>query len=205
MNENILWDKKISTDEVKNVLKDENNQQFIYFASTILSRSNNAKKIFSEYIDKVVFCKNWNKIKHRMRQNKWNDKNIDFWDEIYKVVKKAIDPSLLKKTKGALKPIKPKIKKMGDSIRDARKKAKLTQKELAMKTKLSQQTISSLEKGRLNFSFETLIKVLDALNLQIALVPLEHKNDYSTEINDHEKYKVIEYTSSDLYEWRKFS
>jgi len=178
MNENILWDKKISAYEAKNILKDENNQKFIYLASTILSRTNDVKNVFSDYLDKILFCRNWNRIKNRMRKNKWNDRNIDFWNEIYKVVRKTIKPSLLKISKHGTKPVKPKVKKIGDSLRDARKRAKLTQKELSAQTNLSQQTISALEKGRVNFSFETLIKILDTLNLQIALIPLERKGEY---------------------------
>jgi len=178
MNENILWDKKISTYEAKNILKDENNQKFIYLASTILSRTNDVKNVFSDYLDKILFCRNWNRIKNRMRKNRWNDRNIAFWDEIYKVIRKTIKPSLLKISKHGTEPIKPKVKKIGASLRDARKRAKLTQKELSAQTNLSQQTISALEKGRVNFSFETLIKILDTLNLQIALIPLERKGEY---------------------------
>lgn len=96
MNENIFWDKKINKNEAKKILKDEANTKFIYIAATILSRTNNAKEVFSDYLDKTIFCRNWNRIKQRMRKDKWNDRNIDLWDEIYRVIKKDIEPSKLK-------------------------------------------------------------------------------------------------------------
>lgn len=199
MNENILWDKKITKDEAKKILSDEKNQKFIYLASTILSRTNDAKKIFIEYLDKILFCKNWNRIKRRMRKNKWNDQNIDFWDEVYTVVKKDVEPTLLKTTIKKV-PITPKIKKIGDSIRDFREKADLTQKELASKTKLSQQTISSLERGHLNFSFETLIKILNALNLRISI---ESRGEFPTGTNTRDGY-IVKHEGAAEYEWRSF-
>ena len=78
MKENILWDKKISIEELKNILRDESNHRFIYCAALLLSRTNNRKEVFANYLDKVIFWKNWRKIKREMRKNKWTDKRIYF-------------------------------------------------------------------------------------------------------------------------------
>lgn len=199
--ENIFWDKKINIEEAKKILKDEKHPKFIYLASTVLLRTNDAKKVFSDYIEKIVFCRNWNKIKRRMRKNKWNDRNIDFWDEIYNVTKEGIEPERLKGSQGEKAPVTPQIKKLGDILREARKEAKLTQKVLAKKTKLSQQTISSLEKGYLNFSFETLTKILEVLNLQIFVEP---KDGYSAGTNEHGE-NVVKYRGAGTHEWQMFS
>ena len=204
MNENIFWDRKINEKEAKNILKDEKNRKFIYLAATILSRTNDAKKVFSDYIGKVIFCKNWKRIKKRMRKNEWNDENIDFWDEIYKVVKRSLDPAALRSSEREEKVINPKTKKIGDSLKDIRKKAGLTQKRLASLTRLSQQTVSSLERGHLNFSFETLIKILDVLNCQIAI---ERKGEHPTDINEHGEYEVMDKSESadtSMYPWQMF-
>jgi len=91
MKENIFWDKKVNKEEVKKILKNESHKRFIYFASLLLSRTNDIKTIFSEYLDKVIFCNNWIKIKRQMRKDKWNNVKINFWDEVYKVAKKKVD------------------------------------------------------------------------------------------------------------------
>lgn len=199
--ENIFWDKKFDIDEAKKILKDEKHPKFIYLASIVLLRTNDSKKVFSDYLNKIIFCRNWNKIKRRMRKDKWNDRNIDFWDEIYGVIKKSIDPRILKTSKTKEISMVPQIRKLGDILREARKKAKLTQKALAKKTKLSQQTISSLEKGYLNFSFETLTKMLEVLNLQISIGP---KDEHTAGINEQGEY-TVKYKSAGVHEWQTFS
>jgi len=133
--ENIFWDKKIDISEAKKILKDEKHPRFVYLISTVLSRTNDAKKVFSDYVDKTLFCRNWTKIKRRMRKNKWDDRSIDFWDEVYNVIKKHIDPNMLKFAKTEKVSITPQIKKLGDILKEARKKAEITQKELSKKTK----------------------------------------------------------------------
>src|SRR4030042_108946 len=87
-NTTIFWDKKINTEEVKKILKDELNPRFIEFASLLLARTNKPKKVFTNYLSQEAFVRNWAKIKLRMRENKWNNTRIIFWDEIYRVVRK---------------------------------------------------------------------------------------------------------------------
>ncbi len=168
-NTTIFWDKKINTEEAKNILKDEHNSRFIEFASLLLARSNNPKKIFADCLSKELFVKNWINIKRRMRDNKWNDSRIIFWDEIYKVVRKSIHIEGLREHKVRPLDIDPEIKIICDKIKDYRKKIGLTQIELAKKTGLSQQSISFMEQGYINISLRTLKKIADALNLKIVL------------------------------------
>ncbi len=165
----IFWDKKINTEEAKKILKDENHSRFIEFASLLLARSNNPKKIFADYLSKELFVRNWLKIKRRMRDNKWNDRRIIFWDEIYKVVRKSIHIEGLREYKARPLDIDPEIKIICDKIKDYRKKTGLTQIELAKKTGLSQQSISFMEQGYINISLRTLKKIADALDLRIVL------------------------------------
>ncbi|MDO8488851.1 MAG: hypothetical protein Q7S42_01895, partial [Candidatus Omnitrophota bacterium] len=81
-----FWDKNTSIEEVKKILKDEFNPRFIEFSSLLLARANKPKNVFSKYLSKEIFANNWVKIKRRMKQNKWNNARIIFWNEIYKVV-----------------------------------------------------------------------------------------------------------------------
>ena len=96
MKENMFWDKNMSTKEIKSILRDESHTRFIDFASLLLSRTGKIREVFRDYLDKVTFCKNWRKIKKRMRSDKWNDPRISFCEEVYRVVLQKIDKNELR-------------------------------------------------------------------------------------------------------------
>ena len=168
-NTTIFWDKTINTEEAKKILKDELSPRFIEFASLLLTRTNKPKKVFSNYLTQEVFAKNWAKIKRRMRENRWNDTRIIFWDEIYRAVRKNKDIKGGRELKERPLHVDPEIKKICDQIKDTRQKNGLTQIGLAKKSGLSQQSISFVEQGYINISLRTLKKITDALNLKIVL------------------------------------
>jgi len=185
MGGDVFWDKNISMKEVKEILKDDSNKKFIGIAAVLLSRKNEPKEVFSEYIDKITFCRNWRFIKKRMRENTWNDNRIIFWDEIYKVVVKNIDKEKLKIKKSPRKIIEGAVPQIGKRIKKERQKSGQTQKEVSKETGLSQQTISAIEKGSLNFSVKTLLKITEAFNLEITFNPKEAKNIANPETETH--------------------
>jgi DNA-binding XRE family transcriptional regulator len=165
----VFWDKKINTEEAKKILKDELNPRFIELSSLLLARTNKPKKVFNNYLSQEAFVRNWLKIKLRMRENKWNDRRIIFWGEIYRVVKKNINIRGFRESKERPLRVDPEIKIICDQIRDTRQKSGLTQTALAKKAGLSQQSISFVEQGYVNISLRTLKKITDALNLKIVL------------------------------------
>lgn len=184
MSDNIsfYWDKNSTKEEAGNILKDESNPRFVEFASLLLARTNKPKSVFSNYLSKELFINNWAKIKRRMRENKWNDRRIIFWDEIYKAVRKDSSVKVYRKLKERPLDIDPEIQIICDQIKDNRKKSGLTQTELAGKAKLSQQTISFVEQGYINVSLKTLKKIANALNLRLLLVSKGEPEDSSTKV-----------------------
>ncbi|MFH1645007.1 MAG: helix-turn-helix transcriptional regulator [Candidatus Omnitrophota bacterium] len=164
MRENIFWDKRISRDKIKDILKDGENPRFVEFAALLLSRTNLPKMVFENYLEKEVFCKNWRRIKLQMRKDKWKDERIIFWDEIYKVLREKIKIEVSPEKREA---VSPEIKAVGEQIRLARKSKGLTQAELSKESGLSQQLISYIENGYLNISFETLMKIVEVLDIEI--------------------------------------
>ena len=165
----IFWDKKINTEEAKKILKDELNPRFIEYASLLLARTNKPKTVFNTYLNQEAFVNNWAKIKRRMRENKWNDRRIIFWNEIYRTVKKHGNIKGFREFKERPLRVDPEIKIICDQIKSTRQKNGLTQIELAKKSGLSQQSISFVEQGYVNISLRTLKKITDALNLKIVL------------------------------------
>lgn len=171
----IIWDRNFSKEEVARVLKNENDQRFVEFAALLLSRTNQPKTVFAEYLSKAAFCNNWRRIRLRMRKNKWNDSRIMFWDEIYRVVRPTLDKAELKKEPARYLSVDQDIKQLCEQIRQARKKQGLTQTDLARKAGQSQQSISFVERGYVNVSLRTFKKVTDALGLKIGLSQKEDK------------------------------
>ena len=170
-----FWDINITKKELKKVLKDKSNPKFSSMAALLLSRSNNPSIIFKDYIDKIVFVSNWQKIKRKMRLDNWNDQRILFWDQIYKTLLETIDKDKIKRGTQRLKNTDVDMQRISAEIKDFRKKKGVTQVKLAEMSGLSQQTISFLERGYLNISLRTFKKIADALELSIELL----ERDYS--------------------------
>jgi DNA-binding XRE family transcriptional regulator len=168
-NSAIFWDKKTGKEEIVKILKNSSHPRFIEFAALLLSRSNDPKEVFADYLSKGLFAANWLSIKRKMRLNKWNDARIIFWDEIYKVLTKEDEFKQTRRRKARPLDIDPEINNICARIKEIRIKQGLTQKQLALKTGLSQQSISFAEQGYVNISLRTLKKIADSLNLKIFL------------------------------------
>lgn len=173
MTENIFWDKKIRPREVARILKDDSHPRFIELAALLLSRTNEPHEVFTNYLGKVLFCRNWRRIKRAMRQNKWSDNRIIFWNEVRDVLSCRMDKKELERGKERPLVADENSQKIGEIVRETRKRLGWTQKDLASKAGLSQQIISFVEKGILNFSLRTLSKILNALKLRISIVSKE--------------------------------
>lgn len=59
----------------------------------------------------------------------------------------------------------------GVAIRDLRKSKRLTQLELAKRANVSKKWISDVELGRSSLRFTTVLKLLDALDVDVTLQP----------------------------------
>lgn len=164
-----LWDRKISVGRSKKILSDFSNKESVLLASLLLARKNEPKEVFKEYLDPMIFCQQWPVIKKRMRQDKWNEPRIIFWQAIYeklteKYQKRGI---LVKKAAKKVKDIF--LVEIGNKIITLRKENGLSQKKLAKRLNVSQQLISRIESGNENVSISTLRNILSALNRNIKI------------------------------------
>lgn len=165
-----LWDVKISTSEARGILKRSDDKRFILIASLLLARKADPKEVFKEYIDPVLFCKNWQKIKKRMSQDKWGNPRIVFWQAIYERLleryrKKGIQ-IVRDREKGPKDPV---CEAIGGEIRRVRRELGLSQEELGQKAGVSQQLISRIEKGKENISLIMLKKISGALGRKVEI------------------------------------
>ena len=173
METNWLWDKDVTDEQAKAVLADSNHPKFIAYAALLLSRTNSAKDVFRDFITRERFFINWTSIKRQMRKDSWNDPRIDYWQAIYDTLKEenpelkqlkvsSIESAILKKPESSIS------KDIGDKIKVLREQSGLTQKDLAMRLRISQQIISRIESGRQNVSVETLDNICTALGVKVA-------------------------------------
>lgn len=77
----------------------------------------------------------------------------------------------------------PAVDSLADRLKELRRKAGLTQMELARKAKVSQQTISNIERGRVR-SARDLVKIAKALNITADYLAGAENNDFVREIYD---------------------
>jgi DNA-binding XRE family transcriptional regulator len=169
MRKDWLWDRKISIAKVKDILKDPDNPRFVEFVALLLSRKNTPKEVFDVYIEPLVFCRNWHKIKRQMRKDKWNNPRIEFWQQVYGVLldKYKKEGVVIKEAKkGRIDSL---CKHIGNEIRKIRKQKGLSQVKLAKKIGISQQIISRIERGDENISIATLKRITDALEVKVNL------------------------------------
>jgi DNA-binding XRE family transcriptional regulator len=167
MNSAWLWDTKITEAKAKRILKDPGSKKFIAIAAVLLSRKNMPKEVFKKYIDPLVFCEHWASIKRRMRQDKWNDSRIIFWQAIYEHLAEKYRKEGIKFRKEVIRITEPLCREAGKKMKEVRKSIGLSQKELAKRAKISQQLISRIEKGGENVSMITLANIAAALNRKV--------------------------------------
>jgi DNA-binding XRE family transcriptional regulator len=159
----------MSLSAAKAILRDPGHRRFYVLAALLLARNNEPAGVFREYLKPLVFCEQWPRIKKSMREDKWNDPRIVFWQAIYeklldKYRKKGI---ALRKDLRVVKD--PLCAKTGKLVRDTRKSQGLSQKDLAKRLGISQQVISRVEKGRENVSLATLANITRALGVKVEI------------------------------------
>lgn len=169
-----LWDRKITLRQAKYILSNPSNEKFIHLVALLLSRKNDPKEVFSQYLNPREFCRHWPRIKKTMRKNQWNNPRIDFWQAIYQKLLEKYHwkgISLIKKVEK--KPLDEVCKIIGENIKKLRKQKNLNQVQLAKRLNVSQQLISRIEQGRENLSIISLKNIVNALDrkVEIKFVP----------------------------------
>jgi len=163
-----LWDRKISISEARKILKNPNNKRFILIASLFLARKNNIQEVFRE-LDPPIFCKHWAEIKKAMKQDKWTESRVIFWQAVYEATRDRYRKKGVKFRKDTSVVRDAACEIIGKEIRRIRKEKGLSQKGLSQKTGISQQLISRIEKGRENISLITLKRISMAFAKKVAI------------------------------------
>lgn len=165
-----LWDKKISERQAAKILSNAAHPEFVSLSSLLLARKNNPREIFREYLKPEDFCRNWARIKRRMRKDAWNNPRIEFWQAVYeRLLEKYRAKGVDIFRKGEEKVVDDFCLWVGEKIKLLRKQRNLTQEMLAKRLSISQQMISRVESGRENISLLTLKRIIDELGVKISI------------------------------------
>lgn len=163
-----LWDRDVTLGKIKKIFGNPSDPEYVRWAALLLSRKNIPREVFSEYLNKLDFCRHWLQIKRRMRKDFWNNPRIEFWQAVYE--------SLLGRYKGKKIFIRQKRKvhdelcrEAGDSVRNLRLERGFTQKVLADRLGVSQQLVSRIENGYENISLVTLGNIFKKFGVKIKL------------------------------------
>jgi len=161
-----LWNVKIDEAEAKQILRDSAHEKFFYYATLLLSRSNEPKQVW-KLLSKDSFCRHWNQIKRQMRKDRWNDKRIMFWNQIYLfLVRDFRKKGIVFSSKKEGGKVNPEQHRMGLEIVRLRKQQGMTQGDLAKKMGVTQQAISKIEKGTQSARFSTIAKIMKHLQVE---------------------------------------
>ena len=150
-----FWDRNITEEQLKEILNDETHPRFTEMGALLLLRNNEPKKVFKLYLNRILFAKNWSKIKKQMRKNQWGSQRIDFWQAIFEKLAEQLKDKGISLRSHDQEPRAKICFVVGKIIRDRRQQQNLTQKQLADKLGIKQQVVSQIEKGRGNPSLLT--------------------------------------------------
>ena len=163
-----LWDRNIPAKEVKNILADERHPKFTEIAALLLARKNTPKEVFENYLSKDTFVRNWQRVKKRMRQDKWTEDRIIFWQAVHeKLAETFREKGIPIRSPKIISPGDELCRHVGEQIKNLRKQSGLTQAGLAQKLGVSQQVISRVESGRDNVSLLTVKQIVEALGREV--------------------------------------
>jgi len=164
-----LWDRKITINQARDILKNPANSHFLSISAALLARKNTPKEEFKHHLKPLLFVENWQSIKRQMRKDEWSTPRIIYWQAMYEMLKEKYEKKGVNFKKDVPAATKQDIfcKTIADKIKAVRKAKGLTQSGLADKLKISQQVISRIENGGENISLSTFKKVADALGATI--------------------------------------
>ncbi len=141
------------------ILKTPDHSKYISRMVTLLSLCDKPEIVFKT-VDKKIFIRVWPEIRKYWKKTAHAVDFLAWWETIYE--------SIAEKEKKEVPP--DDLVRIGKSIKKLRLEKKMTQQHLADMTGISQGDISRIERGLLNFSIMTLLKIIKILSGKNATV-----------------------------------
>jgi DNA-binding XRE family transcriptional regulator len=163
------WDINLPYSKIEKILSREDDPRFARLAGSLLSRVQNPKEVFA-LISPQAFCRRFQAIQREIVSDEWSREKAAFWKATYL----RMSREFREKGEKIRKPAKMKLddfdRRLIEKVKECRKGALMSQKELAGFLGCSQQYISGIETGREKIKLPFLKKLVSATDARIDLV-----------------------------------
>ncbi|MBI1869576.1 MAG: helix-turn-helix transcriptional regulator [Chlamydiae bacterium] len=166
---NWYWDIRVPYEKIKKVLLREDDPRFPAMAGVLLSRVRDPKEVF-KLISPNAFCRRYRAIEKEILSDEWTKDKSLFWRAIFLRLVKELKEKGEKVRQPAIIKLDEFDRHLIEKVRQHRKNALMTQKELANFMGCTQQYISGIEKGREKISIEFLKKLAQVSREEINIV-----------------------------------
>lgn len=170
--QNWYWDINLPEAKIKEILTREDDPRFPRIAGALVSRVEDPKDVF-KLIAPLAFCRRWRAIDREIKSDEWTKEKAAFWKSTYIKLSKELrnkGEKIRRSEKIALDDL---TRALIAKLRETRKKALMSQKELAELMGYSQQYISGIERGREKIGLEFLKKFCSITNEPLENFPLK--------------------------------
>lgn len=158
-----FWDLNDNAlNEAQKIIRNPLHPKFNERIVTFLSRCDKPRELFY-LISKKTFVNAWPGIKKYWAKVSNAPDFRDWWQTVYEEIARESQEKKVRPP-GA---VSASLSKIGDTIRGARIKRELNQKQLAFITGIKQPDISKIEEGKKNITFITLVKLCKALDIKV--------------------------------------
>lgn len=145
--QNWYWDLNMPFKKIKQILAREDDPRFPRLAGTLLARVQNPKQVF-DLITPAAFCRRYQAIENEIKADEWTKERAAFWKATYLRLSKELQEKGEKIRKPEIIELDAFDRVLVEKVKQSRKAAAMSQKELAQFMGCSQQFISGVETGR---------------------------------------------------------
>lgn len=166
--ENWYWDLNIPFKKIKQILAREDDPRFSRLAGTLLARVQDPKQVFG-LITPTAFCRRYQAIENEIKSDEWTKERAAFWKATYLRLSKELQEKGERIRKPEVIELDAFDRALVEKVKQCRKAAAMSQKELAQFMDYSQQFISGIETGREKITMDFLKKLAQITGQRIDL------------------------------------
>ncbi len=166
---NWYWDLNIPYNKIKQILEREDDPRFPRLAGVFLARTTDPKQVF-ELISPAAFCRRYRAIENIITSDEWTKEKASFWKSTYLRLIKELREKGEKVRRPAKVVLDEFDRDLIKQIKECRKKALMSQKEIAEFMGYSQQYISGMETGREKVTIDFLKKLAELTGERIDVI-----------------------------------
>ncbi|PIQ86120.1 MAG: hypothetical protein COV74_06055 [Candidatus Omnitrophica bacterium CG11_big_fil_rev_8_21_14_0_20_45_26] len=166
--QNWYWDLNMPFKKIKQILAREDDPRFSRIAGTLLARVPDPKQVFA-LITPTAFCRRYQAIENEIKLDEWTKERVAFWKATYLRLSKELQEKGERIRKPEVVELDDFDRVLIEKVKQCRKAAAMSQKELAQFMGYSQQFISGIETGREKITMDFLKKLAQITEQRIDL------------------------------------